>query len=319
MKRQFLGSTLILTCLFALTACQNEGSSSDTMGQENMAYLEQDTVMPAPPPAPMMARSQSMAKSAGGSSGGGLNTSQPSIPPQENGNPSDVSFLAYRYNFGYQLPAAAVVKTAQAHAELCQKAGPRTCQLLSSNSSKQSDTNSYARLSLRIAPNWLDTFKGEVSQSITAENGVLKDSGVSAEDLTRSILDTDARLNALRTLRSRLQKLLETKNADLKDLLALEREISRVQGQLESTTSQLKVLRKRVSMSVVDINYQSKPVAVSRDTVSPIGRALKAFFGNISQGIASVINVIAYILPWLILIIPGFWLVRRLWRRRKTA
>ena len=312
MKRQFIGSALILSTLFTISACQNEQAPMEY--SESIA--EADYAM-APPPAPM--RAQKMSADVSSPVGGAVGQSTRPVPPQQNGNPSDVSFLAYRYNYSYQLPAKAVVKTAKTHAELCQKAGPSQCQLLSSSSSQHSETNSFARLSLRVAPNWLDTFTGEVSKSISEEDGVLKDSGVSAEDLTRSILDTDARLNALRTLRIRLQKLLETKNADLKDLLALERELSRVQGQIESTTSQLNVLRKRVSMSVIDINYQSKPVAVSRETVSPIGRALKDFIGNISYGIASVINVIAYILPWFILIIPVLWLMRRFWRRRKNT
>lgn len=144
-------------------------------------------------------------------------------------------------------------------------------------------------------------------------------SGVSAEDLTRSILDTSARLKAQTTLRTRLEGLLETRDAKLPDLLALERELARVQGQIESATTQLNVLRKRVSMSVVDINYQTKQVAVSRGAFSNVGRAIKGFVGDFADGLASVIEFFARVLPWLLLVIlPGLWLVRRFWRGRRT-
>jgi len=139
------------------------------------------------------------------------------------------------------------------------------------------------------------------------------------QDLTRQILDTDARLKAQTTLRDRLQGLLATRNAELKDLLALERELARVQGQIESATTTLNVLRKRVSMSVVDINYQSQSVAVSQSALAPIGRALKGFVGQFAYGLSNVIEFFAGILPWLIfVIIPGLWVLRRWWRGRNV-
>lgn len=142
---------------------------------------------------------------------------------------------------------------------------------------------------------------------------------MSSENLTRQILDTDARLKAQITLRDRLQGLLATRNAELNDLLALERELARVQGQIESATTTLNVLRKRVSMSVVDIHYQSQSVAVSQSALAPIGRALKNFVGGFARGLAAVINFLAAALPWLLLVIlPAFWLIRRWWRRRSA-
>ncbi len=321
MKCQFLATTFIL-CLgliLNLNACQSETFEAEVGSARTQSTETYDIMAAAPSPqqarmeAPQMA--PQMAKTHGQSALGGT-SSQP-IP--KTGNPSDISYLAYRYTFGYALPAKSVIKTANAHAEFCQNAGPQKCQLLSSNNAKHSESDSYANLSLRVAPNWLNEFKQNLTMTIEAEDGTLMNSGLTAEDLTRSILDTDARLKALRTLRIRLQNLLETKDAELNELLSLERELSRVQGQIESTSSQLKALRKRVNMSVVDISYQSQAVSVSRDKISPIGRALKAFIGNIAQGVANVINVIAYILPWMILVIPALWLIRRFWRRRKAT
>ena len=117
-------------------------------------------------------------------------------------------------------------------------------------------------------------------------------------------------------MRTRLENLLETRNAKLPDLLSLERELARVQQQIESATTTLNVLRKRVSMSEVNINYQTKRKAVTPTSVSPIGRAFKAFTSDFSYAMANVIGFIAAVLPWLILIIPGLWLLRRWWRGR---
>jgi len=121
-------------------------------------------------------------------------------------------------------------------------------------------------------------------------------------------------------LRTRLENLLETRNAKLPDLLALERELARVQSEIESATANLKALRARVSMSVVNLSYTSERVAVSRSSVSPIGSALKDFVGIVSEGLAGVIRFLAALLPWMIfVIIPGLFLLRWFWRRRKKV
>ena len=242
-------------------------------------------------------------------------------PPrgQNTENPTSQSFLAYRYNYGFQLPAQSVATTSEFHADMCLKAGPSKCQVLNSSTSSHNEDNVVAHLSLRAEPQWLETFKTELQSSVEAAKGKMTNSGVSAEDLTRQILDTDARLKAQTTLRDRLQGLLATRNAELKDLLALERELARVQGQIESATTTLNVLRKRVSMSVVDINYHSQSVAVSQSALAPIGRALKNFVGQFAYGLSNVIAFFAGILPWLIfVIIPGLWILRRWWRGHKS-
>lgn len=292
---------LILPLVLLLTACgnpqygmQGEPAPLESSSSMDMAEADMGTAMRAASPAP---------------------------PPrgQNSQNPTAQSFLAYRYNYGFQLPAKSVAATAKSHADMCLKAGPANCQVLNSSTSAQNEDYVSANLSLRAEPEWLETFKADLQSSVEAAKGKMTNSGVSAEDLTRQILDTDARLKAQTTLRDRLQSLLATRNAELKDLLALERELARVQGQIESATTTLNVLRKRVSMSVVDINYQSQSVAVSQSALSPIGRALKNFVGQFAYGLSNVIDFFAGILPWLIfVIIPGLWIVRRWWRGRKA-
>lgn len=234
-------------------------------------------------------------------------------------NPAGV-FLAYRYGYGLVMPSASVKPTADKHMQICRDAGPSKCQITGSNTNNYSDTDIRANLSLRAEPQWLQSFVADMKIDIAEIDGRIESENTSVEDLTRAILDTDARLKAQTTLRTRLEYLLETRDAKLPDLLALERELARVQGEIESATANLKTLRARVSMSVVNISYTSERVAVSRSSVSPIGDALKDFVGIVSEGLAGVIRFLAIMLPWMIfVIIPGLFALRWFWRRRKKA
>ena len=65
------------------------------------------------------------------------------IPPnqQSNDNPTNLNFLAYRYNYGFRLPARAVAATSKSHAQMCLDAGPKNCQVLNSSTSAFNEDN----------------------------------------------------------------------------------------------------------------------------------------------------------------------------------
>jgi hypothetical protein len=233
------------------------------------------------------------------------------------GEVEQTAYMAYRYNYDFALPVGSVPSSVDRHAQICLDAGPKLCQIISRSTQEYNPDNVSASLYLRAEPTWLVGYTQTIMDTVEGADGKMTSSSVSAEDLTRQILDVDARLSAQITLRERLMALLETRNAELPDLLALERELARVQAEIESATSNLKALSQRVGMSIVNINYQTRSRAVSNSAVAPIGRALKQFVATVSEGLASVITFLAMLLPWFLLVIlPGIfslvWLKRRL-------
>jgi hypothetical protein len=293
--------SILLFAALALGACdgQNEGPASQDLGAFKAA------------PAPMMAVESSDAV---------MERRQAS--PQNGGNAveSPNAMIAYRYSTGVSLPADAVEPTMKRHMQSCLDAGPKLCQVLNASSQNQTEDYSTAQLSLRAAPGWLDEFRNGLQDSLADADGKVINSSVSAEDLTRRIFDADARLTAQTALRDRLLTLLETRDAKLQELLSVERELARVQAEIESATALLKTLRQRVSMSVMDLRYETRARAVSTSAVSPVTDALRNFIGTLSRGLASVIGFIAIALPWLLFVIlPGAALFRWLLRRRRKT
>jgi len=175
---------------------------------------------------------------------------------------------------------------------------------------------------IRAEPGWLATFRDGLEADAENAGGEVTSSSQSAEDLTRPILDTQARLDAQVQLRERLTGLLDRQGANIEELIRVERELARVNGDIESATAQLRAMRARVSMSIADLTYQSEIRPISQSTVNPVGEAVRDFAGIVLGGLAVMIRLIAGVLPWLILVIPAIWLLAR-WRRsvnrRKAA
>ena len=231
--------------------------------------------------------------------------------------------IAYRYDYQLETPREATEGLIETHRQTCLAAGPETCQVVSANIYSQGNRGMAGTLSLRAVPDWVESFRDDLAAEVGEAGGRILRQSQTADDLTASIYDTEARLAAKRTLRERLTALLERPGASVEELVSVERELARLQGEIEGTEAQLRVMRGRVSMSALMLNYTSRTEPVSRGAFEPLGRALRNVAANFASGLADVITFIASALPWLIVIIPvlavlGGWL-RGLIRRRKAA
>ena len=294
---------LTAASVLALAACGGSGgnyerSASPSSPPPPMAEM-------APVASKMMAMDQSVAESG-----------TPVPEPGEPGEPGVEQFIAYSHRLGLSVPKGQVDDLMQVHSDLCRSAGTATCIVINSNIYSEDENYASGNLSIRATPDWIDTFIGRIASDAAEIGGEITQRSTSAEDLTRQIIDTDARLNAQLTLQSRLQGLLERRDGTLGDLLQIERELARVTGDIESIKAQLKTLRLRVAMSSLDINYQTKVPPFSATRENPLGEAFGDFFYNFSAAIASVITAFAVGLPWIVLIGLFLWIwLKLIWPR----
>ena len=246
----------------------------------------------------------------------------PAPPERPDAEPGVQQFIAYSHSIGLRLPKGGVDAMMQTHVNACKSAGTDTCIVINSNIYNANDDYVSGNVSLRASPDWIDTFLGAVDEATETAGGEITSRSTSAEDLTRSIIDTGSRLDAQKTLQKRLEGLLARRDGELGDLLQIERELARVTGDIESIQAQLKALRLRVAMSSLDINYETKREPFSASRGNPLGEAIGDFFYNLSAALGGVITAFAIGLPWLILvgILMFIWL-RAIWpwvrRRRK--
>ncbi len=236
--------------------------------------------------------------------------------PSQPAGPTPVLFLAYTYSRGLEIPSQRLSGVMDVHVQACQAAGPRVCQLIGSNRTGDPESYMEGYVSLRAEPMWLRTFINGLAAQADEAGGRIIAENVSSEDLTRQIVDTEARLRAQTALRDRLQQLLRSRPGRLADLLEVERELARVQGEIDAVQSSLAVMRTRVAMSELTIQYRSAPRPVGSNTFQPLQEAFANFLGIIVMGFAAIITIIAALIPFAIVLVPLIWLLLR-WRKNR--
>ncbi len=281
-----------------LTACGPEGAGGSASYDEAAAQMA--------PMAPVELRIKSADAAA-----------DASVPDSASPEVQPANTIAYAYRYALVLPSDQVAPLRSRHETACVEAGPRVCQLLGSETQSYGNDQASATLRLRATPTWLSTFRAGLEGQADAAGGRIASTQTDAEDLTRSLTDTEARLRALETLRDRLQQLLATRSGPLEQLLQTERELARVQGELDATRSALAVLRDRVSMSQLTITYQSETRFASNSVFSPVadamGNSLRVFMATLG----GLIYLVAGLLPLLLVLLPVGWLALRWHRKRR--
>lgn len=176
-----------------------------------------------------------------------------------------------------------------------------------------------AQLTVRIPADQLDSFVGEVkglSNVVTYNEEV--------DDVTTTYVDTESRIAALETERDRLMELLE-KAETMSDLLEIEARLTQVQYELESYSSQLRVLQNKVSYATVNLYIDQVKVYTDVEDPTVWERISKGFgknLKNLGDGLVDfIVWVVTYspqLIFWAAVITGGTILVRRIIRKRRA-
>ena len=138
-------------------------------------------------------------------------------------------------------------------------------------------------------------------------------------EVTAEYVDLESRIRNLKTEEQRLNKHLQDSTGKLDEILKVEREISRVRGEIERHEGRLNVLKDLTSLSTVTLTIQEIKDYVPEPTEEPgygtkVARTWNDSLGAFGQFMTGLSLAIVALVPWLILIVPigvVAWLVIR--------
>lgn len=219
--------------------------------------------------------------------------------------------MAYAYKYSFSLPGTAVTNAQKAHVALCDRLGPARCQVLALESQAGDAQTTSASLKLRVDSSVARQFGVELEKAIGSAGGHATTRSMTAEDVSKDMIDTTARINQRELLVARLTEILRTRKGSVGDLVEAERSVTAAQEELDQAKAWLNELQGRVAMSTIDIDYQ----ATAASTTHVGGGVADAFPASASAfliGIGLILRVLIYLAPWVALGALGWWGLRRL-------
>ena len=218
--------------------------------------------------------------------------------------------IAYVYDYGFRIAADEIAGLTQKHIELCESMANSACRVLSLSQNGSEGDFAHGRLELAVAAGQARGFGAALAQSAEGLGGEQISAQITGEDLSRQMVDTEARLRARTALRDRLMDILRTRNGTVEELIAAERGVADVNQEIDQARSWLAEMRGRVAYSRLNITYGSGGRSAG-SFGRPIAEALGSIGSILGMTIAALIYALTALIPIAILVGALLWLWRK--------
>jgi hypothetical protein len=205
--------------------------------------------------------------------------------------------IAYVYDLGFVLPEAAIGRVQAAHVSLCDRLGPARCQVLGLERQAGDAGTSAATLKLRVATADARRFEHDAEHAVGSSGGRTTATSIAAEDVSKQISDTQARLAQRELLVQRLTEILRTRQGKVGDLVEAERSVAAAQEEVDQARSWLTELQGRVAMSTFNLSY-SATAPSSRNVPARLGESITASASAFVFGLSALLTLAIYLLHW---------------------
>lgn len=189
-----------------------------------------------------------------------------------------------------------------------------------------SDASRSGRVGSARRANWVVRVPSAVHTSFVEQLGQraeLLSMSKTSHDVTMEIVDVEARLKSRRAEETRLLELLQSRAGTLEDVLAIEKELTRLRGDIEAAEGRRRVLTHQVEMATIRIEAYERTVyepAVAKTLGEKAARTLGRSWEGLLDALEGLLLVVVGLLPWLpfigILVALGVYARRR---RRRAA
>src|SRR3954466_13645402 len=112
--------------------------------------------------------------------------------------------IAYIYSIGCSGGAVSVGEVQRRHVALCDSLGPARCRIVSMRRDSNDDGAANATLSLLVDARIARAFQDRLDAVTTGSGGSISNRGVEAEDLSKQMVDTAAKVRGKEALAQRL-------------------------------------------------------------------------------------------------------------------
>jgi hypothetical protein len=231
--------------------------------------------------------------------------------------PVSLPKLTYSYVLSYLLPGDKIAAAQNAHRDMCEDMGPARCQLLALERGIGESQSNHAKLRLRVATADARRFQVLLDHEVSEAGGRAENAKIATDEVSKQIVDTEARIRQRELLVARLTELLRKRQGRVSDLLEAERNVTQAQEELDQARGWLGELRGRVAMSDFEIGYSAiAPSASSQTLGTYLGEAAQGSGAVFQVGLRALLSLAIYLLPWFLLLGVPVLALRTLRKRR---
>ncbi len=127
------------------------------------------------------------------------------------------------------------------------------------NSDKLANGKVRGTVVVRVPPESLDALLLDLRTDL-GKGGELKNQRIGSQDITKQYTDLESRLRAARAMEERLLQIIKSGKGEIKDLLAVEKELGNWRERIEQIEGELRYYANQVALSTLTITLYEKEI-----------------------------------------------------------
>lgn len=187
--------------------------------------------------------------------------------------------------------------------------------LLADSEASQDDAgNRRATVAVRVPSARFDAALRDLRQL-----GKVEREEVATQDVTRAYADLETRLSVMRQTEERLRDLLSSRTGDLAEVLQVERELSRVIGEIEQLLGEKRFYDHRIAISTIEIVLYEARAALRPGVFAPAGEAFANSLSVLAFSVGALVYLLVFVAPWAIVAVAVWWIVTTVRKRKRPG
>lgn len=241
--------------------------------------------------------------------------------------PTAAPGVAFSYKYDFSLADEKISAVQEAHAAKCEALGVVRCRITGLNYTIGDNDTVTADLQVKLGPDIARGFGREASATVTQAGGRLSHTEFSGEDTAPSTdVATSSQSNAAMRIAA-IERQLEAKGPRDAERAQLQAQLDALRSQGEQAASTLADNRSKLAATPMTFFYYGKGGISGFAGQNPLFEAGRSFVASLVTMITVVLQLLAYLLPWLLLLgvlvllwrTPPFRTAKRWWKEKGEA
>lgn len=239
--------------------------------------------------------------------------------------PTAAPGVAFDYKYSFRLADEAISKVQEAHAARCEALGVGRCRITGLGYSVSDDDTVQASLEVKLAPEIARAYGKEATTEVVKAGGRLSQTEFTGED-TAPTTDaaTTTKSDAEQQIKS-IEQRISTKGSGDRERAQLQGQLDALRQQISESKTVISGQQAKLASTPMSFNYIGKGGVAGFRGQNPLIEAGHSFVASMVAMISIVLQFLAFVLPWILLLALVIALLRtaagrtlRRWVRGRT-
>ncbi|HEX8364095.1 MAG TPA: DUF4349 domain-containing protein [Allosphingosinicella sp.] len=237
-------------------------------------------------------------------------------------SPTAAPGVAFNYRYAFRLAADRIATVQEQHAARCEALGVNRCRITGMLYRRHDDENIEARLSFKLDPSIARIFGREAVGMVTQAEGMLVENEISGTDVGTSIRQTGRSIAEMREELARIEARLRGR-LGAGEKSDLEYQAQQLRASISAAEQNRAEAQESLATTPMTFVYGSGHLVPGPQPRRPLGDSLGEAWDNFLNGASVLFVLLVTLLPWILLGLAVFllvrWVRRRFFRRTEVA